>query len=62
VQVLIYALLGTCKFAMTREGVHRALRRVRQRLARGHDGRAGAVRASGDDAAALALGLHDLDA
>ena len=62
VQVLIYALPGTRKFAMTREGVDGALRRVRQRLARGNDGGAGAVRARRDDASAFCGCLHDLDA
>ena len=50
------------EISMARERVDSTHRRVRQRLASGHDGRAGAVRASGDDAAALALSLHHLDA
>ena len=56
------ALLGTRKFTMPRERVHRALRRVRQRLARRHDGGARAVRTSGDDTSAFCGCLDDLDA
>ena len=59
---LIYALIVTRELAVPRERVDGALRRVRQRLARRHDGRAGAVRASGDNAAAFCGCLDDLDA
>ena len=62
VEVLFYALLVTRKFTVARERVHRALTGMRQRLARGNDGGAGAVRARRDDASAFCGCLDDLDA
>ena len=50
------------ELAVARERVDGALRRVRQRLARGNDGRAGAVRACRHNTSAFCGCLDDLDA